>query len=208
LVLDLVHTVLGQDLVDHDGTPLTRVCYRINTKKDDDDAVVAAYATVSRLAQRAEGGKDDFKRDHDALNDNKAILAMFAACRDPDDPSKPLFAGPGWMREHLDTDTLAGLLNGYNECRAAKTGLPLSIDGEYIRTLRDGCVASYESDLPERVFALFQRETLSHVLAMTCKLWQVERDDAAQLAKDLMAATEDETLKSRCEAFLAAYDAG
>ncbi len=183
-------SVLGHGVVGPEGETLTRVCYRINTKAEDNDALVAAHATVHRLSQRAEGGAQDFKSDADALNEAKNVQAMLRACRDPDDPSSPLFLAAEWMEKHFDTDILGGLMNGYNEVRARKNGLPWEVHDTDVDTIRDTCVGAFDSELPEMVLALYTREYISHVLILTAKRWHDERELAVEALEAAVAGSD------------------
>lgn len=211
-IVDMAN-VLGHDLVDHDGSPLTKVCYRINVKSDEDDALVAAYARVSRLAERAEGGREQIKSDNDLLDDAKNVQAIWRACRRPENPDLPLFVAPQWMHENLDTDVIAGLINGYNEVRIHKIGLPITIDSAFAIQIRESCTVADDDDIPQRALNAFVREVLSRTLIVTAKVWTAERKATRELVQSILDSLsgdlderEKKILIDACKGFLALHD--
>lgn len=184
-VVDMA-AVLGHHLPNHDGSMLTRVCYRVATKAEEDSAIAAAHAYVDRLAKLAEGGAEQLRQDPDALNDAKARQALYRVCRDPENPDKTLFPTPSWMAEQLDTHTIAGLLNGYNEVRARKAGIPWDITDVSLDGTREMLVAAADTELPERLLAMFTREYLATLLTLICQRWDEDRRRAAGALRELL----------------------
>lgn len=178
--------VLGHAVTGHDGAELTKVCYRINTKSEDDSALAAAHAHAARVSKLAGAGGDELKGDGDILNDAKTLQALYRCCRDPRDPSKTLFPTPSWMAESLDTDILQGLLNGYNEARCRKSGQPWEIDDVTLDGTREMLVAAFDSELPERLLTPFTREYLATLLTLVCKRWDDDRRLAAAVMSELL----------------------
>lgn len=201
-------SVLGHCVESHDGSQLTRVCYRVNTKSEDDEALVAAYAHVSRLSRLAEGGKDEFLRAGDTGNDNKAIEALYRCCRNPDDPSRTLFPTPLWMRDNFDTDIIAGLLNGYNEARARKSGVPWDIEDVSLEATREMLVAAAETELPGALLAPFTREYLTQLLTLLAVRWHEDRQHAADLLTEgLLNRPGDDTWAKAARSLVAEWGA-
>ncbi|NIV35917.1 MAG: hypothetical protein GWN58_42645 [Anaerolineae bacterium] len=200
--------VLGRDLIGHDGTPLTRVCYRINSKADEDLAVAAAHAQVHRIAELAEQGKDAFRQDGDVLTDNKSIQALYRCCRDPENPERTLFPTPEWMRRELDTDTIAGLLNGYLECRARKNGVPWDVTDVSLDSTREMLVAARDTELPERLLAMFAREYLSTLLTLVCCRWHDERQRVCDVLKEALREDGGDLWRNEAEGLVEEWQAG
>lgn len=182
-------SVLGK-LLDHDGSGICDIVFRLNKKKDDNLALVAAHAQIARQAKHAEGGEDAFRSDPLVTNDEGTIQALYRACRDPDDPSQNLFITPSFMRDKLDTWTLNGIVNLYNECIARMLGLPLAeeldLDAE-----RDKLVAAFDTaNLPELLLTKYTREVLTNLLCLFALRWDTERLNAVDTLKAALEGAE------------------
>ena len=182
-------SVLGK-LLDHDGSGICDIVFRLNKKKDDKLALVAAHAHIARQAKHAEGGEDAFRSDPAVTNDEGTIQALFRACRDPDDTSQSIFITPGWMRDAFDTWSLNGLVNLYNECIARMLGLPLAEELD-LDAHRDMLVAAFDTvDLPELLLAKYSREVLTNLLCLFALRWDTERLNAVDTLKAALEGAE------------------
>jgi hypothetical protein len=195
--LDLSRVLGG--MLNHDGTPVVKVTFRINKKADEDTAVAAAHAIVHRLAKLAEAGEAEFKQDGDVLQDNKHIQVLYRACRDPENADRTLFPTPEWMRQNLETNEIAGLLNAYAEVVCRKHGIPWSIEDVDLDNTRTMLVAARDSELPERLLAMFDRPYLTTLLTLVCCRWHDERQRACAVLAEL-AVEADENAPWRNEA--------
>lgn len=150
--------------------PVHRLAVRVNTKAEQDSAIVAAHAYV---ADKTKGpGSEMARADADLLTDAKAIEAVWRACRDPDDPRYPAFTGgPQWMREHMSTDQIAVLLNLVNDTAAQESPLRQELTAEHVGSLAQLCADHAGSDVPAHVLATLSHEGLASAFTMLALLW-------------------------------------
>lgn len=175
------------EMFGHDGAALPKVTFRILTKSEDRAALTAAHAAAAALAQKAGGGASAIREDEDFLRDFKTTEALWRAIRKPDNTDEPAFITPEWMSDALDTDQLSCLLNLYLECRKRRGPLPPDLDSDRIDAIRDGCVTSFDSAVPEIVLAAFDREYLTAFIVLAMKQWHDER---ARLLAHIVALEE------------------
>ena len=125
-----------------------RVAIRVNTKSEEDVAVVAAH----KYAKTVSEGMADAKKDGDILNDGKAIEALFRACRaagESGDIDYPAFPGPQWMRKNLTTDQIATLLNLYHEVRRVEAPVPWELTNDQVLNMAKICSKASQTDIPD-----------------------------------------------------------
>jgi hypothetical protein len=128
-----------------------KIGIRVNTKSEEDDAVVGAHRNVR---QKASNGAESALDDPDLINDSKAVEALFRACREVgEDGDKkymyPAFPGPSWMRSNLTTDQISTLLNFYHDVRRREAPEGWNITVEEIEDLAEACAHTSGSDYPD-----------------------------------------------------------
>jgi hypothetical protein len=131
-----------------------KVAIRVNTKAEEDAAVVAAHKYAKAISE----GLVDAKQDGDILSDGKAIEALFRACRaageKSDDESRlkidyPSFPGPQWMRKNMTTDQIATLLNLYQEVRRVEAPVPWTLTIDEVLNMAKVCAKASDTDIPD-----------------------------------------------------------
>ncbi len=168
--------IAGAGLRNHDGSPVARLRFWINTKGDDNDALLCAYRDAEQAARKyTESAVAEARRDPDFIEDMKTVHALWRACRNPEG-DLPAFPTPEWMQAHLNGHEIGYLLNLYNACKFAEAGLTPSYDRERVEAYRDGVMAAWGSELPERSLAPLPREHLTQLCLMAMRLWHDERD--------------------------------
>lgn len=153
------------------GKPIPKLAIWVNTKSEQDKAIVAAHKYVAIVAGESEAAK----RDGDLLADAKLVEILFRACRDASDTRYPAFPGPQWMRDQLTTQQIASLVNLYNE--VAKR------DGTGLKELSAAMVEAYASmaadnagsDMPDVVLAALSREELTQLFVLLSVQWKAQR---------------------------------
>jgi hypothetical protein len=163
-------------MFNHDGTPVPRARVYILTKHEEIEAVKAAHAEAAREATGAEDGAAACKDDPEFTTDMKTVQALWRAFRDIDDPTQDAFASPRWMQEKFTAHQIGYLLNTYNQCKLDVSGLGLKLDAEQLAAYRDGCVAVFDSTLPEQLLAPLPREHVTTLALMLAKGWHDERE--------------------------------
>ncbi len=168
--------IAGAGLRNHDGSSVARLRFWINTKGDDNDALLCAYRDAEQAARKyTESAVAEARRDPDFIDDMKTVHALWRACRNPDN-DLPAFPTPEWVQAHLNGHQIGYLLNLYNACKLAEAGLTPSYDRERVEAYRDGVIAAWGSELPERSLAPLPREHLTHLCLMAMRLWHDERE--------------------------------
>lgn len=125
-----------------------KIAIRINTKADEDAAIVAAHKYV----KSASDGIEEVKSDGDILNDGKAIEALFRSCRaagEAEGVDYPVFPGPIWMRKNLTTDQIAALLNLYQEVRRIEAPVPWTLTTDEVLRVARVCSKTSQTDIPD-----------------------------------------------------------
>ncbi|TXH18209.1 MAG: hypothetical protein E6R03_02585 [Hyphomicrobiaceae bacterium] len=158
------------NLIGPGNRPIAAIGIRLNRKREEDAAVVAAHKYAARITADAGDARDAALRDMDLLGDAKVVQALWRACRevvDPNDLSKgigkhPAFPTDDWMREHLTTDQLAMLMNLYTETRRAAYPERWDLSEERMEALLSMAAKTSDTDIPEVVLAPYAREQVTH----------------------------------------------
>ena len=134
---------------------IQQIGIRVNTKSEEDAAIVGAHKNVQ---MKAGGGAESARDDPDLIDDSKAVEALFRACRDVDGEGEkkymyPAFPGPNWMRKHLTTDQISTLLNLYHEVRRREAPEGWNITVETVEELAEACAVTSGSDYPDLTLA-------------------------------------------------------
>lgn len=158
--------------------PLPKVGMRLAAKNDEDTAVQAAWAHVTKVA----AGIDEVKTDADIVTDAKVVEILWRVCRDPDDPKYPLFASPNRMREKLGTDRLACLMNLYDAVRTKEGGLLFDISDERVEAAVEIAAKASGTNLPEELFARMPRAYLIHLIVLIALKLRDAREELAASA--------------------------
>jgi hypothetical protein len=174
--------VIGHVITDGDRS-ICKAIIRINSKTVDNNAITAGYAEADRLSQRAEGGAEALKQDSELLEEEKNLLAMWNACYDPEAPGKRLFMTPGLMRDALGTDEINALINVYNLVRNKRLGIPANISEIDIDNVRDLLVASFNTELPEKLMATWSSEYVKQLLTIMAMSWHSDRREVVELLR-------------------------
>mgnify|MGYP004336917647 CR=1 FL=1 len=157
--------------------PIRRIGVRVNTKQEQDDAILAAY---KRIDAETKNGAELARDDADITTDAKTIEVLFRACRDADDPKYPAFPGPAWMREHLTTDQIAIILNLYNEVVRYESPIRYELDDDKVEAIAKMASENAATDVADHVLAVYDREFLIQVvILLSVKLSLARNDEAA-----------------------------
>lgn len=175
--------------------PMAAIGIRLNRKREEDAAVVAAHKYAVRITADAGDARDAALRDMDLLGDAKVVQALWRACRevaDPNDLSKgigkhPAFPTDDWMREHLTTDQLAMLMNLYAETRRAAYPERWDLSEERIEALLSMAAKTGDTDVPEAMLASYAREQVTHAF-----VYAAERLHEARSSLDVLFQQIDE----------------
>lgn len=156
------------------GNLIHKIGFRVNTKAEEDKALVTAYLTVNQLTEGAEQARED----PDLVQDVKLIHALYSACRraEPEDVERtysfPAFPSPNWMRDNLTTDQIAVLINLYNGVRIAEGPLKINISFDEVEEVAQFCADNSRSDVPELMLAPRSREWLVQAFALLAMRWR------------------------------------
>lgn len=170
--------------------PIHKIAVWVNTKFEQDKAVVAAHQVVQQLTAEAESAR----KDEDLLLDTKTTQILFQACRraEAGDEEKgymySAFPSPEWMRKNLTTDQLAVLINLYNEVRRKEAPIQSSITLEQVESVSKMCAENAASDVPEAVLAIFDREWMTQafvLLSMKLKRLQHESESESRGVEEI-----------------------
>jgi hypothetical protein len=174
----------------HDGSPLANVRFWINTKADENDALLCAYRDAEQAARKfTETAVAEARRDPDFIQDMKTVHALWRACRNPEN-DLPAFPTPEWMQAHLNANQLGYLLNLYNACTLEEAGLTPTYERERVEAYRDGVIAAWGSELPERSLAPLPREHLTSLCLMAMRHWHDEREALLARIEELEHASQ------------------
>lgn len=174
--LDLTDLVLYQ----HTGERIPQVAIRLLTRSEQDDAAASAHAYVARLAQRAEMGRDGAKADAELLDEAKSVECIWRAYRVPGNEVEAAFISPEWIRETFDTDTIAALVNLYNESRKLRYPDAWTIDADRLAALAEGCGKAAGTDWPEQLLARVDREHATQLFVLLAQKWWAEQPQPAE----------------------------
>lgn len=184
----------------HDGLFVAKIRFVVNRKSEEDAAIECAYEEADRRAKKyAAGAVDAVKQDPEYVSDFKTVQALWRACKNPDDPVSPgkdnndwypIFPTAQWMKDNLTGRELAYLLNHYNACEFEAAGIPPNLDRERIAAYRDGCVAMFDTSVPDEAFKKLPREVLSTLTVLAMKQWHDEREVLIARLADLESAAE------------------
>lgn len=155
---------------------LPALVMHVPTKAEEIRSIMMAYKDAADLSSAAGGAAEEAKRDADLVQELKTINVLWHACRDADDPKRPAFEHPLWMRDNLDSDHLGTLLRLLEECRKHRGPLPWDVDEAQVTAVREGCVQAWETEVPERVLAVMDHTYLTSLTVMAMKLWHEERE--------------------------------
>jgi hypothetical protein len=175
--------------------PIRAIGIRLNRKREEDAAVVAAHKYAARITSDAGDARDAAMRDMDLLGDAKVVQALWRACRevvDPSDLSKgigkhPAFTTDDWMRDNLTTDQLAMLMNLYAETRKAAYPERWDLSEDRIEALLTMAAKTSESDIPEAMLAPYAREQVTHAF-----VYAAERLHETRASLEVLFAQIDE----------------
>ncbi len=184
------HECRLDDFLSHDGSELPAVRVQVLTKREECDAIAAAYDAMTRHAKKARAGADRALNDGDYITDRKTIEALYRAFRQPDnDGEYPAFISPEWMEENLETDQISVLLSIYSECRKRRPPVAFESDDHYIDAIRRRCWMVRNEVVPEMALVQYDREELSTLL---CEMsWAYTRAIESQQADNESPAKDD-----------------
>ena len=173
--------VAGAGLVNHDGSPIGRLRIYINTKADDNDAIMCAYRDAEKLSQTyTKTSAEEARRDPDFIEDLKTAHALWRACRNIDDPKWSAFWSPEWMTKNLNSHAIGYLLNVYNACKLEEAHLQPQYERERVEVYRDAVCSAWNSTQPDLLFAALPREHLMAIALQAMRHW---RDDVDKLTE-------------------------
>jgi hypothetical protein len=168
IIVDVSH--LG--LVGLGEKPIAKIAFRVNVKGEEDAAIVNAWRYVEALAKGTDAVKDE-----DLTRDAKLCHALWTACREVDEKGSlgvsGAFPSPGWMRDNLDSDELAALLNIYNDVRFRKSPFPYEFTDDEVERVAMLCADGAATEIPTAMLAGMPREIVAqYVILLSCKLRQ------------------------------------
>jgi hypothetical protein len=195
-VVDLSELVPG--LVNHDGLPITKAVVRIHLADELDQALIASEAHITGKATAlAPDARARFSANDDAIENARAIEAMWHAFRLADDPDYPLFPSSKWMRENLTVQKVGQLANVYEMCEAAETPSPWpELTPEQVESTRSVVYQHLDSNVPEKllepyVLSEHGRRFLVQFISMMAVAWTQERDRCREALKAARTALDD-----------------
>lgn len=163
------------------GPGVEHVAIRVPTSRETDLALAQAEDYAIRLAEKT----PSLAKDPAVLEDTRAAFIVATAVRDVAGPDKmPAFPSGGWIKDTLENDRIAVLLNLLNETRAKLGPGPIDISDATIEATAEMCVVAAGTDLPEAKLAAYSREHLTHSLVLV----SVKLYEARQLAADAEVA--------------------
>lgn len=170
---------------------VAKIAFRVNVKGELDTAVVDATRYVEGLAKGTEAAKDT-----DLTRDAKTPFALWTACRAVDENGQPTnsgaFPGPKWMRDNLDNDELAALLNIYNDVQFQTSAWPYRFEDDDVERLAMLCADGADTEVPTAMLAGIEREILAqYFILVSCKLRKARSELLAAQARLEMMAEED-----------------
>lgn len=167
--------------------PVHKVAFRVNTKREDNEAIDRAHRYLNETI-----GSEPAKSDPDMLTGAKLIAALWSACREVKTTtdalgaavdtvtSYPAFPSPSWMHDHLTADQLGVLINIYNTVKSAPDMSPVRFfdadDSDVILT----AASDLPEDAPPVLFAAFSREALVSLLVYAARALAAARDALAE----------------------------
>lgn len=154
---------------------LPKVTIQIPRKEEEMKAIAMAHRDLDEIARVAGTGKERIKSDEDLLEELKLVNVLHFACRDAEDPKRPAFAHPLWMRENLDSDQLGSLLRLLEQARAARGPLESELSEERVMAYRQAVADAWDTPLPEQVLSRMDHPFLVSFCAYALKLWH-DRD--------------------------------
>ena len=153
--------------------PIHKVGIRVNTKSEQDSAVIAAHHYLENEALT-----ETAKNDDDLVLDAKAISVLHKAIRQHDDPTYPAFPDDKWMRENLTTDQIAVLLNLYNQCAQKESPLDHEIDRDKANAYAMALGSAAGSPVADEMLSYFSREYLTQLcIYLSQELFELRGDD-------------------------------
>jgi len=166
--------------VDHifgDGAPA--ITFRIPPKDVEWQAITAAYQDADQRSKMAGDLADEIKRDTDLVEELKTATLLWHACRDAENPNQHAFSSPEVLAKLFDSDHIGSLMRLLEEVRVARGPHPgEDLDREQLEDVREGIVATWGSDMPERLLAPMTHTFLTRFTIMALKFWA---DDVALL---------------------------
>ncbi len=192
-----------EHLSNHDGAPVFTVRFWVNNQAEEDQAILISFNECERQAREKAGGAYELaQKDEHFVDSMKTAQALWRACRDPSDPTYPIFPDPVWFNANLTPDEIGYLLGVYNQVRLRLSGLEPKISDFEIAVWRQSCVAAVKSgaQLPERILKPMTREYMDTLFMRAMCSWQREREDLLgrvdELEQRLAAATAPATEQS------------
>lgn len=172
--------------------PLAKIAFRVNVKGDLDSVIVDAARYAETLARGTDAAKDE-----DLTRDAKTCFALWVACREVDEKGEPgisgAFPGPKWMRDNLDNDELAALLNIYNDVQWRTSPWPYRFDDDDVERLAMLCADGADTEIPTAMLAPIEREILAqYLIVVSCKLRKARSELLAAQAQIEMLTSSDE----------------
>jgi len=146
---------------------IPKLAIRVATKAEEDAALVAAHATVKKLA----AGDSEARADFDLLGDQKLIQIIFRICfsateKTSDGTRYPAFPGPDWMRKNLTTDQIAVLMNLCHGVRRASNNMRSTISFDEVEATAEACAEASGGELPEAILANADRTWLTEAFVL------------------------------------------
>jgi hypothetical protein len=165
--------------------PIGNVLIRYATKSEQDDALDKAHAYTKKLAD------EDARKDVEIVQDAKLAAIAWYCCRDATNPKYPAFPSPTWMYQNMSAAQIGALVNLCNSVKAKHAGLPATLEPETFDRVVTACSELGASDIPERILAGWERETLvSAFVLASMRLRAVERECAGLREGQPVADTE------------------
>lgn len=166
IVVDVSH--LG--LVREADKAVAKIAFRVNTKGEEERALFDAHRYVERLGKGTDAAKDP-----DVTTEAKLVHALWTACREVDEKGSlgisGAFPGPQWMRDNLDSDELAALLNIYNDVRFRKSPFPYEFTDDEVERIAMLCADGADTEIPTAMLAGMPREIVAqYLIVLSCKL--------------------------------------
>jgi hypothetical protein len=182
------------------GKPLPKAAVRIPRKSEDISAIAAARQDARNVAKSANLEADSFDDDDRVVAELEQLWILYHAFRDAEDPDKPLFHDPVWMRENLDNDQLGCMRRLLEEVRKRRGPLEWDLSEERIEAIRQLCVEHYDKPVPEQVLAHMDHIYLTAFVVEAMKQWHDERRELLhRLGENDGEAFSDDEIKAAAE---------
>lgn len=175
-IVDVSHLGLTREA----DKPVAKIAIRVNTKGEEDRAIVDAWKRIEAMAK----GSDALK-DGDLTTESKLCHALWNACRDVDEQGQMavtgVFPSPGWMLANLTTDELAALLNIYNDVRFRYSPHPFDFNDDETERVLMLCADGADTEIPTALLAGIPREVAAQYLILAAVKLKAARTKCFEL---------------------------